>query len=105
MYEFLHQLKQERSNTVYTARQVAAQLLKVDPSHFASRARRAGVPELEVLLQNPKTPGEKYPILAPMLFPDNNCQRLVEVFQADVLVNVSPGIPFAYSIANFISVS
>jgi hypothetical protein len=104
LYEFLHQLKQERSNTVYTACQVAAQLLKVDPSHFGSRAPRAGVPELEALLQNPKKPGEKYPILAPMLFPGNNSDSL-EIFQMDVLVYVSPGIPFAYGIANFISVS
>jgi hypothetical protein len=59
---------------------------------------------LEALLQNPKKPGEKYPVLAPMLFPDNNSESL-EVFQSDVLVNVRPGIPFAYGIANFISVS
>jgi hypothetical protein len=75
---------------VYTARQVAAQLLKIDPSHFGSRAPRAGVPELEALLQNPKKPGERYPILAPMLFPGNNGESL-DVFEADVLVNVSLG--------------
>jgi len=89
---------------VYTARQVAAQLLKVDPSHFGSRAPHAGVPELEALLQNLKKPGEKYPVLAPMLFPGNNSESL-EVFQADVLVNVSPGIHSAYGIANYVSVS
>ena len=73
---------------MYTACQVAAQLLKIDPSHFGSRAPRAGVSELKALLQNPKKPGEKYPILAAMLFPGNNCESL-EVFQVNVLVNVS----------------
>jgi hypothetical protein len=97
LYKFLQQLKQERANTVHTARQVAAQLLKIDPSHFGSRAPRAGVPELEALLQNPKRPGEKYPILASMLFPSNNSESL-EVFQADVLINVSLGIHFVYGI-------
>jgi hypothetical protein len=82
---------------VYTARQVAAQLLKIDPSHFRSRAPCTGVPELEALLQNPKKPSEKYPILAPMLFPGNNSESL-EVFRADVLANVSLGIHFTYSI-------
>jgi len=86
------------------ARQVAAQLLKVDLSHFGSRAPHARVPELEALLQNPKKPGEKYPILAPMLFPGNNSESL-EVFQADVLINVSPRIHFTYCIANYVSVS
>jgi len=84
--------------------QVAAQLLKVDPLHFGSRAPCARVPELEALLQNPKKPGKKYPILAPMLFPGNNSESL-EVFQADVLVNVSPGIHSTYGIANYVSVS
>jgi len=86
------------------AHQVAAQLLKVDPSHFGSQAPHAGVPELEALLQNPKKPGEKYPVLAPMLFLGNNSKSL-EVFQADVLVNVSPGIHSTYGIANYVSVS
>ena len=70
------------------AHQITAQLLKIDPSHFGSRAPCAGVPELEALLQNPKKPGEKYPILAAMLFPGNNCESL-EVFQVDVLINIS----------------
>jgi hypothetical protein len=82
------------------ARQVAAQLLKIDPSHFGSRAPRAGVPELEALLQNPKKPHEKYPVLASMLFPGNSSDSL-EVFQADALVNVSPRIHFTNGIANY----
>jgi hypothetical protein len=97
LYKFLQQLKQEHANTVYTACHVAAQLLKIDPSHFGSQAPCTGVPELEALLQNPKRPSKKYPILASMLFPSNNSESL-EVFQADVLINVSLGIHFAYGI-------
>jgi hypothetical protein len=91
-YKFMNQFNQERSNMVFTARRVAPGLLGLDPQLLRTRANRLDVPEIQALLQNPKKPGEMYPIFAPILFPGKDCNNLAKVFQASPLAGVSPVI-------------
>jgi len=86
----MHQLNQERANMVSTARRVAPALLGLDPQLFRTRANRLDVPEIQAVLQNPKKPGEMYPIFAPILFPKKDCNNLAKVFQAKPLAGVRP---------------
>ncbi|KAI0290360.1 hypothetical protein BC826DRAFT_1106339 [Russula brevipes] len=90
-------LNQERSNMVSTARRVAPGLLGLDPQLLRTRANRLDVPEIQALLQNPKKPGEMYPIFAPILFPGKDCNNLVKVFQAWPLAGLLRAILFGES--------
>ena len=50
-------------------RSIAGELLGFNPMYFRSKFDRTAVPELQELLHRHKRPEEKYPALAPLLFP------------------------------------
>jgi hypothetical protein len=86
--QFLHQAQQERANIVHAARQHAGEIFHLDPKYFRSRFKRADIPELQELLQNPNKPNEKYPLWAPMIFPQRDCNSSTP-FAVEELAKVS----------------
>ncbi|KAH9021899.1 hypothetical protein EDB85DRAFT_2152089 [Lactarius pseudohatsudake] len=72
---FLHQLKQERANTISTARRVAGEILGVDTGLFRSKVDRSKIKKLQDLLVDTQNPNseDKYPALAAVLFPSRDC--------------------------------
>ena len=86
--QFLQQVKQERANIVYTVRSVAGELFGLNPTYFRSKFDRSEIPELQALLQDPDKP-ERYPVLAPMLFPNRDCSNYKNVLAVEELPKVS----------------
>ncbi|KAF8268766.1 hypothetical protein EI94DRAFT_1700013 [Lactarius quietus] len=72
---FLQQVKQERANTVHTARLVAGEIFNLSPMYFRSQFDRADIPELQELLTDTRRPEEKYPRWPAMLFPNRDCEN------------------------------
>jgi len=93
----LHQLKQERSNLVHTARDVIDALLgpefgferKIFQSNLSGRENNT---KLQALLQNPMKPSEKYPLDAPILFPNQDCTNIGHIFEVKPLSGVSASL-------------
>ncbi|KAF8262152.1 hypothetical protein EI94DRAFT_1809217 [Lactarius quietus] len=73
---FLQQVKQERANTVHTARLVAGEIFNLSPMYFRSQFDRADIPELQELLTDTRRPEEKYPRWPAMLFPNRDCENM-----------------------------
>ncbi|KAH9058029.1 hypothetical protein EDB83DRAFT_2520925 [Lactarius deliciosus] len=72
---FLEQLRQERANTISTARRVVGEILEVDTAHFRSKVDRSKIKKLQDLLVDTQNPNSenKYPALAAVLFPSRDC--------------------------------
>ena|SRR6266404_3535551 len=70
--QFLHQFNQERSNAAHTVRIYAAQIFSLKMQFFMKNFDCSNVPKLRALLEDPSKPDEKYPLLAPFLFPNND---------------------------------
>ena len=85
--QFLHQFNQERSNTVHLARTLAHQLFDLSPNYFMKNFDRTSAPEVRALLENLTKPGEKYPLWAPLLFPNNDVNS-IHPFRSAPLVSV-----------------
>ncbi|KAI9432012.1 hypothetical protein H4582DRAFT_2102612 [Lactarius indigo] len=81
---FLKQLSQERANSAHAVRLHAARILRLDTQLFEKNFNRAEAPELRKLLENPAEPGKRYPILAPLIFPDHDVQS-IHPFRCDAL--------------------
>ncbi|KAF8259062.1 hypothetical protein EI94DRAFT_1814033 [Lactarius quietus] len=81
---FLQQVKQERANIVYTTCSIAGELFSLNPTYFCAKFDRAEIPELQRLLQDPDKP-EKYPVLAPMIFPNRDCSNYKNVLAVEEL--------------------
>ncbi|KAH9174114.1 hypothetical protein EDB89DRAFT_2068103 [Lactarius sanguifluus] len=75
MDAFLRQLKQERANTISTARRVLGEILGVDNAHLRSKVDRSKIKKLQDLLVDTQNPNseDKYPALAAVLFPSRDC--------------------------------
>jgi hypothetical protein len=71
--QFVAQVKQERANLVSAARRAASDIFKLHSSYFHTKFDRTTIPKLQALLQNPNKPSEKYPLWAPMIFPERDC--------------------------------
>ncbi|KAN0128296.1 hypothetical protein V8E53_013880 [Lactarius tabidus] len=72
---FLQRTMSERGTAVHAAHNIAGELFGVSPAFFRSRfAGRASIPELQGLIRDPTKQAEDYPLWAPMLFPDRNCE-------------------------------
>jgi len=95
--KFIHQLNQERSNMVFSAHRVAPGLLGLDAHLLRTQTNRLGNPKIQALLQNPKKPGEMYPIFAPILFPEMDCNNPAKVFQSKPLAGVRRYDPYLIS--------
>ena len=54
----------------------------------ADSLERSNDPELQVLLRDPNNPGEMYPLLALVLFPNKDCDDIKELFQVTPLMKV-----------------
>ncbi|KAH8984061.1 hypothetical protein EDB86DRAFT_2833660 [Lactarius hatsudake] len=74
---FQQQVKQERANTIYTARRVIGEILNIDMAYFRSKSKvkRDKIKELQDLLKDTQDPDseDKYPLLAAVLFPSRDC--------------------------------
>ncbi|KAH9960703.1 hypothetical protein BJV74DRAFT_799882 [Russula compacta] len=81
---FLYHLKQEHSNIVHTAHDVATGLLCLRATHLSSHRNPALAQELEQLLQNPTKPDEKYPLFPSLLYPSKDCTSPL-LFEVEVL--------------------
>ncbi|KAH9168213.1 hypothetical protein EDB89DRAFT_2074152 [Lactarius sanguifluus] len=67
MDAFLRQLKQERANTISTARRVLGEILGVDNAHLRSKVDRSKIKKLQDLLVDTQNPNleDKYPATSP----------------------------------------
>ncbi len=89
----MKQLNQERANSVHSVRLYAAQILHLDPKFFKKNFNRASAPELRALLESPAEPDKKYPLLAPLIFP--NCDvHSVYPFKCEPLATVRITPPY-----------
>ncbi|KAN0137280.1 hypothetical protein V8E53_004725 [Lactarius tabidus] len=72
---FLQCTMSERGTAVHAACNITGELFGVSPVFFCSCfAGRASIPELQRLIRDPTKQAEDYPLWAPMLFPDRNCE-------------------------------
>jgi hypothetical protein len=91
--KFWVQYRSQRAQLVSIARQVAGFIFDLSSTgalrvQSADSPDRANDPELQALLLDPNKPGEMYPLLAPMLFPDRNCNNLPCLFQTQAFASV-----------------
>ena len=86
--QFKLYVKSARGKMVHDARNAAGELFGLSPALFCSKVDRSKILELQVLLNNPHKLEEKYPVLAPILFPEGNCTSK-NAFAVNVLPRVS----------------
>ncbi|KAI9441950.1 hypothetical protein BJY52DRAFT_1195037 [Lactarius psammicola] len=93
---FLQQVKQERANMVHTARNVAGEILGIDPTYFRSKYKRANISELGELLRDTRNPEQGYPLWAAVLFPSRDCNS-TQPFLVEELVTLLRAILYGVS--------